>query len=198
MKKANTPRKALELLMEGNERFVMDLPDRPYPNRMRRKELLEGQHPFAALLCCADSRVAPELFFDQGLGDLFVVRVAGNIFDDEAILGSLEYALAMLEVPLFLVMGHQKCGAVQAALEGSETNLAIDELVRAIRPVIETVEGQEGDPLNNAVRANALRVSRQLRNADPIFKEAVRSDRVAVLAAYQCLETGRVELLESL
>lgn len=191
-------REALERLMEGNRCYVEDRPRRPHTHADRRQEMARAQHPFAALLACADSRVAPEIVFDQGLGDLFVVRVAGNVLDEEAILASLEYAVDVLGVSLVVVLGHQGCGAVQAAVAGTDATPAILGLVRAIRPAVEAAEALAGDLLDNAVRENARRVAERLRGMEPVFAPRIRSGDVGVVAAYKSLETGQVCLLEEI
>ena len=132
---------ALERLKVGNQRFISGELAHPNTRPERRKELMAGQSPFATIITCADSRVPVEILFDQGLGDLFVIRVAGNISDD-AILGSVEYAAAILGVNLTVVMGHKSCGAVGAAVDyivgdGARTGTHIDALVDAIRPAVE-------------------------------------------------------------
>lgn len=189
-------REALERLLDGNRRYVEDRPRRPHTHAERRRELARGQHPFAALLCCSDSRVAPEIIFDQGLGELFVVRVAGNVTDDEAILASLEYAVGILHVPLVMVMGHQNCGAVQASLADADATPAIRGLARAIRPAVRAVSDADGDALDAAVRENARRVAARLRDAEPLLRARVEAGELLVVAAYKSLETGEVRVLE--
>src|SRR4028119_2231189 len=144
---------ALQKLMEGNKRYVNFKRAYPDQDQVRLKAVAQAQHPFAVVLGCADSRVSPELLFDQGLGDLFVIRVAGNILDDGT-LASIEFATAELGVPLVMVLGHQRCGAVKAALEGGEVPGHINRLVEAIKPALEVAKAQPGDKLDNAVRAN--------------------------------------------
>src|SRR6516165_380132 len=131
--KQPSPEEALKRLKEGNSRFVADMLAERNLGRNRRAELAKGQAPFAIILGCADSRVAPELLFDQGLGDLFVVRVAGNV-TDPAILGSIEYAVEHLKAPLIVVVGHEKCGAVDAALSGGELHGNIAKLIKEVQP----------------------------------------------------------------
>jgi carbonic anhydrase len=154
-----------------------------------------GQHPFAVILGCADSRVSPELLFDQGLGDLFVIRVAGNIADD-AVLGSIEYAVEHLGTRLVVVLGHEKCGAVSAAVEGGEAAGHLKALVAAIRPSVESTAGDPGDKVHNCVVANALRVARQLRESQPVLKEYVEKKGLKVVAADYALDTSKVNLLD--
>ena len=140
---------ALQRLLDGNERFVAETQSHPHQNSARRIELGNGQAPFAAVLACADSRVPPEVLFDQGLGDLFVVRVAGNIINDQ-LLGSLEYAAAHLHTPLIMVMGHTKCGAIGAVASGAELEGHIASLAPAIQPAVDKVKDQDGEPIAGA------------------------------------------------
>ena len=163
---------ALAKLMAGNQRYVQHHQQRPNQSMARRKELGNGQHPFAVILGCADSRVAPELLFDQGLGDLFVIRVAGNIVDDE-ILGSIEYAVEHLGTKLIMVLGHEKCGAVSAAVEGGIAPGHIQAVVAAILPSVEASGKEPGDKVHNCVIANARRVAQQVRESEPVLRESV-------------------------
>lgn len=188
---------ALARLIAGNDRFVADTPQRPRADQERRSALEGGQSPFAIILSCADSRVAPELIFDQGLGDLFVIRVAGNILDDAAVLGSIEYAAALLGTNLVVVMGHQGCGAVQAALAGGTNTKAIDEIVRAIAPVVAKARDLDGDALENTVRLNASHVAQSLRSHQDVMKGLVQDKGVNIVSAYYHLGSGEVEFLDS-
>ena len=153
-----TADEALARLMEGNQRFVSGRAIHPNQTVERRAALAGGQTPIAIVLTCSDSRVAPELYFDQGLGDLFVIRNAGNVLDDHA-LGSMEYAVDHLHVPLILVVGHGKCGAVSAAVAGAHAPGHIQSIVDSIAPVVDGIKDQPGDKLDNAVRANARHVA---------------------------------------
>ncbi len=141
--------KALELLIEGNQRFASGNPAYPNQGAERRLEGLNGQSPFAVIIGCADSRIPPEILMDQGIGDLFVIRVAGNIIDD-AILGSVEYAVAHLGSPLVMVLGHNLCGAVQAAIDGGEAPGHIGALVEAIQPAVDAIKADEADLLRQS------------------------------------------------
>ena len=158
----------------------------------RRAELTKSQHPFAVVVGCSDSRVPPELVFDEGLGDLFVIRVAGNVIDDHA-LGSIEYAVDHLAVRLVVVLGHQRCGAVKAAKETiaakGEAPAHIQSLVTAIRPAVEATA--KGD-LEATVRENVKNVVQALRSSAPILKAKVDSGEVKVVGAYYNLDTGSV------
>jgi carbonic anhydrase len=189
------PDAALTRLLEGNKRYTRHKERHPDQSSARQKELVEGQHPFAVILGCADSRVPPELLFDQGLGDLFVIRVAGNIVDD-AILGSIEYAVVHLRTKLILVLGHEKCGAVSAAIEGGDVAGHLKALVAAIRPSVSATAKDPGDKLHNCVIENARRVARQLRQSEPVVKEAVERNELKIVAADYALDTGKVTLLD--
>src|SRR5687768_7935598 len=161
-----TPEQALALLKEGNDKFITDAPYRQVNDRDRRLEIARGQTPFAVLVSCSDSRVPPELLFGRGLGELFIVRNAGNTVDTAA-LGSVEYAVAELGVPLIVVMGHQRCGAVDAAVSVVRDNAvfpgSIGDMIEPIIPAVLGVRDKPGDLLDNAVRANISRIARRLR-----------------------------------
>ena len=162
----------------------------------RRAELTKSQHPFAIVLGCADSRIPPEIAFDQGLGDLFVVREAGNVIDDHS-LGSIEYAVDHLAVRLIVVLGHQRCGAVKAAKETiaakAEAPAHIQSLVTAIQPAVE--ETTKGD-LNATIEANVKNVTQALRSSTPILKPKVDSGELKVVGAYYSLDTGTVAFMD--
>jgi carbonic anhydrase len=184
----------LERLLRGNHRFVTGKQEHPNQAASYRRDLAAGQHPVAAILGCADSRVPPEIIFDQGLGDLFTVRVAGNVVDD-ATLGSLEYAVEHLGVPLIIVLGHSGCGAVQAALAGGQVRGQIHRLVTAIKPAVLSAAGAPGEPLDQAVRTNVDMVVRQLRAACPVLAPLVAQGKLVIVGAYYDIVTGSVELL---
>lgn len=188
-----TPDQALNQLMEGNRRFVAKRRTHPHQDSVRITEVAAGQAPFAAILSCADSRVVPEIAFDQGIGDLFVVRVAGNIAITEDI-ASEEYAVGVLGVPLLMVLGHERCGAVDAALKGGELPGVIESLVFAIQPAIQASEGQAGDRLTNAVKAN-IRLQVQRLQASSVVAAAVQSGKLKVVGAYYDLDTGEIALV---
>ena len=185
---------AVERLLAGNQRFVADR--RAYPDQTpaHRQELAAGQHPFAATLGCADSRVPPEIIFDQGLGNLFIVRVAGN-FVDNASLGSLEYAVQHLGVPLIVVLGHSGCGAVQSAMASDDTQGQIATLVAAIQPAVKLAKTGPGEALDQAVRINIAMVMRHLRTAAPILALLVDIGSIKILGGHYDLASGVVELL---
>ncbi|MDR9501451.1 MAG: carbonic anhydrase [Desulfurivibrionaceae bacterium] len=189
-----TSDQALAMLMEGNKRFVDTQATHPHQDAEYRIGLGKGQAPFAAILACADSRVPPEVLFDEGLGDLFVVRVAGNIINDQ-LLGSLEYAAAHLNTPLIMVMGHTSCGAIGAVASGAELDGHIASLAPAIQPAVDKVKGMEGNLTDNAAREVARMTADELRSSQPILADLVRKGKVKVVAAFYDLETGVVELL---
>ena len=185
---------ALKRLTEGNKRYVVGKFIRPHQTSVRRAELIDGQHPFAIVLGCSDSRIPVELVFDQGVGDLFVVRVAGNIADD-VVLGSIEYAAAHLHVPLAVVMGHGGCGAVAATASGGELEGHLPVIATAIRPAVDKVKTQQGDLVNNAARANAVMVAEKLKSSKPVLSELVRSGKLTVVAAFYDIKSGKVEFI---
>jgi len=189
---------ALAELIAGNRRFVSGAMQHPNASDERRAKLAAGQSPIAAVLSCSDSRVPPEIVFDQGLGDLFVVRVAGNIASPAEI-GSLEYAVEHLHVPLIVVLGHDKCGAVAAALEAVESGGTapghVGVIVDAIKPAVLTARKQTGDLLANAIRNNVGLVDRQLRDSQPLLAPAAAASKLKIAAAVYSLTSGAVTYL---
>src|SRR5713101_8476988 len=190
------PAEAISKLKEGNGRYTSGNLQHPGQTAERRTELANTQHPFAAILSCSDSRVPPEIVFDEGLGDLFVVRVAGNVINDES-LGSIEYSVDHLGVRLVLVLGHQSCGAVKAAKETiaakGKAPGHIQSLVTAIKPAMEaTVNGD----LDATIKANVKHVADALRSSTPILKGRVDSGEMKVIGGYYSLDTGSVTFLE--
>lgn len=188
-----TPDQALAQLMEGNQRFVQRRRINPNQDAARLTEVATGQAPFAAILGCADSRVVPEIVFDQGIGDLFVARVAGNIAITEDI-ASEEYAVGVLGTPLLMVLGHERCGAVAAALEGGELPGVIESLVFAIRPAVQASEGEPGDRLTNAIKSNVSLQVQRLQNSS-VIASAVQEGKLKVVGAYYDLDTGEISLV---
>jgi carbonic anhydrase len=191
-----SPDQALKRLMRGNARFVSGHLAHAGPEEIAeaRGAVAKGQNPFAIIVGCSDSRVGPEIVFDQGVGDLFVVRTAGEVVDAAA-LGSIEYAVEHLGSPLIVVLGHERCGAVSAAVAGAKEPGHIAVVLRAIEPAVKQTKGKPGDPVENAVRAQALDVARQLQTAEPILAERVQSGKLKIVAARYDLDTGKVELL---
>ncbi|WP_407530702.1 carbonic anhydrase [Methylobacterium oryzisoli] len=195
-----TPDEALELLKQGNRDFLIDRPLRAAVGRERRLEVARSQAPFAAYVTCSDSRVSPELLFGRGLGELFIVRNAGNTVDAVA-LGSIEYAVAELGVPLVMVMGHERCGAVAAATAVVRENArfpgSIGRMLEPIIPAVLRAQSQPGDLLENAIRENVRRIVEQLRTAaDPLILEPQRTGRLKVVGAYYHLDTGSVDFFD--
>ncbi len=188
-----TPDQALAQLMEGNQRFVQRRRLNPNQDAARLAEVASGQAPFAAILSCADSRLVPEIVFDQGIGDLFVVRVAGNIAITEDI-ASEEYAVGVLGAPLLMVLGHERCGAVAAALAGGELPGVIESLVFAIRPAVQASEGKSGDRLTNAIKSNVSLQVQRLQNSS-VIASAVQEGKLKVVGAYYDLDTGEISLV---
>jgi carbonic anhydrase len=185
---------ALARLSEGNKRFAAGALTHPAQSTARRTETAEGQHPFAVILTCADSRLSPEIIFDQGIGDLFVVRNAGNLIDDH-VLGSIEYAVEHLHTPLVVVLGHTKCGAVSAAVAGGEAPGHIKSIVASLAPAVGLARKKPGDPVDNAVRIGAKLSAAALAQNEPILGELVKAGKIKVLAARYDLATGQVEFL---
>lgn len=187
-----TADQVLALLIEGNRRFVGGVATHPNQGVERRTELASGQHPRAVVVACADSRVSPELLFDQGLGDLFVIRNAGNLIDDHA-LGSIEYAVEHLHVPVVIVLGHARCGAVAAAVASHDAPGHIKSIVQTLQPAVAMAREKPGDVAANAARISAKLSAADLAQSQPIVGAAVRAGHVRVVAALYDLETGVVE-----
>jgi len=179
---------ALQRLREGNARFVQDNPEGKQRDSVRREELLPGQKPFAILLSCADSRVVPELTFDTGLGELFVVRVAGNVANPSS-LASIEYAVAHLGPQLIVVLGHENCGAVTAAIGGGDNGPNLNHLLGFISPVVNSSE----DQVNEVVRKNAKHAAAELANNSEILNTSLAEGGLEIVSAYYNLGSGKVE-----
>jgi carbonic anhydrase len=193
------PDEAMKRLREGNERFVQQMATNGHRDATRREELVRGQHPFAVVLGCADSRVPPEVIFDQGLGDLFVIRVAGEVAPAEVI-GSIEYAVEHLNCQTIIVLGHERCGAVEAALASANGGAApegnLGELIKDITPVIETIDRKSPDALDAAVRANAVAVARTLVARSKMLGELAQKGEIVITPARYDLDSGKVEFME--
>ncbi len=200
--RAVTPDEALQHLLDGNARFVkgQSLSPRRSPGDFRA--LAAAQYPEAVVVGCADSRVPPEIIFDTGLGDLFVVRVAGNVISGAgaAVKGSIEYAVAELKVPLILVLGHSGCGAVRATLQRLDAKQvlpgAIDGLVELVEPAVTASKEMPGDPVEQAVRKNVELGVEHLRTLEPILAPRIRQAKLRVAGAVYDLKTGAVTLVE--
>jgi len=190
-----SPDEVLQKMTAGNQRFAAGKATHPNASVERRQALAGGQNPYAVVLGCSDSRVPPEIIFDAGLGDLFVIRDAGNTIDDE-VLGSIEYAVEHLGSRLIMVLGHEKCGAVTAAVQGGKAEGHLTAVVGAIQPVVAEAKKQSGDAVHNCVAANARRTAAQLRESQPLLKGMVASGKVKVVAADYDVATGQVTILK--
>jgi carbonic anhydrase len=194
MVKANmSAARALQLLLDGNRRFVTGRMEHPNQSPDRRGEVAKGQHPFAAVLSCSDSRVPPEIIFDRGLGDLFVVRVAGNVATDLTI-ESLDYSVKHLGVRVVMILGHTKCGAVTAAVLGHEEEGDVGPMLTELQPVVDESKGEAGDPVENAIRQNVLYVMKKVANA-PEFQPMIKGGELKIIGGIYDLETGKIEML---
>jgi carbonic anhydrase len=192
-----SPDAALARLKKGNHRYVGGgMVSQDFG--AERKQLTGGQNPFAAILSCADSRVAPEYIFDCGLGDLFIVRVAGNFAEEDGI-ASLEYAVKFLGTPLLVVLGHDKCGAVDAAIktvkDGAELPGHLPHLVEHIAPAVKMAQSESGDLLTNTIRENVARNVRELKKASPILSDYVERKKLLVVGGVYKLSDGHIEWL---
>jgi carbonic anhydrase len=188
---------ALQKLMEGNARFASGNLTHPDQSADRLSELVSGQHPFAVVVGCSDSRVPPEVVFDQGLGDIFAVRTAGEVMDNVT-LASIEYAVEHLNVPLIVVMGHDSCGAVTAVVNGGEAPGHLGSLVNYIQPAVDEARaaGSEDQLLDNSINNNVNNIVEELKTPQPILSEAVSEGKLKVVGARYHLDSGIVEILE--
>jgi carbonic anhydrase len=193
-KPALTAEQALEQLKKGNKRFVADQLESKDLGDARRQQLAKGQHPFAIILTCADSRVAPEYVFNQGLGDIFVLRVAGNIADPYE-LGSIEYAVEHLQVPLVVVLGHTQCGAVEAALGEKKPAGNLGKLIDEVH-VGKNLPPVKRLALAEAIQNNVRHQAEALTKRSEVMKEFVEHKKVRVASGVYSLATGKVEWLE--
>ncbi len=192
---------ALRRLLEGNKRFASGMSQHPGRTPTDFRRLATGQNPIAVIIACADSRVPPEILFDAGIGDLFVIRVAGNYVSGagSSLKGSVEYAVLELAVPLIMVVGHSSCGAIKAAIKHIRDHDAlpgsIDDLVNNIKPAVLESEAQPGDLLENSTRANVRRSVQRLKALDPIIGPKVKAGTVEVVGGVYDLSTGKLSLL---
>jgi carbonic anhydrase len=193
-----SPEDAMARLMAGNARFVAAKATHPHLDEAYRRVVAGGQHPFATILACADSRVAPELIFDQGLGDLFVARVAGNVVDD-AILASIEYSVIHLGSTLVMALGHERCGAVKATVDalagrGSEEDrdTKIGALAALIAPAVQAVPGDAPDKVDAAVSLNAAQAAAEIFAGSKPLRSRVLAGKLKIVAARYDLDDGRV------
>ena len=192
-----SPDASLERLLKGNARYVAGVSAR-HDFKHEREALAGGQNPFAAILSCADSRIAPEYAFDSGRGDLFVCRVAGNFANAESV-ASLEYAVAVLGVPLILVLGHDSCGAIDAAIKSLRDNTTLPgqmpSLVAGVAPAVKAVSGQGGDTLGLAIKQNVVDTIAKLGSAAPILSAAVEQRKLRVVGGVYGLRDGKVKMV---
>lgn len=189
-----SPDEALKKLLRGNERFIAGKRDNPNQSKLRLLETSVAQYPYASILGCADSRVPAEIVFDQGLGDLFVVRVAGNVASQTAI-GSLEFSSAVLGSQLIVVLGHAKCGAVVAAVKGDPLPGRIGVFVEEIKPAVELVRQRTGDLEKNSIIANVQYQVRKLPETSTILGNLVKEGKLKIVGGIYDLSSGKVTLV---
>ncbi|MBT2515613.1 carbonic anhydrase [Arthrobacter sp. ISL-30] len=196
-----TPALAWRRLREGNERFVAGKSLHPNQDASRRSSLVHDQHPFAVIFGCSDSRLAAEIIFDLGLGDAFVVRTAGQVIDD-AVLGSLEYSISQLGVPLIVILGHDSCGAVSATKSAVETGDMpagfIRDLVERITPSVLTSLRNEQSDVNDMVVEHVKQTSHRLADSSRVISDAIEEGRVAVVGLSYKLDEGRAALVSGI
>jgi len=188
-----TPDQALQMLIDGNQRFVQARREKPNQTWTRIAAVAPSQAPFAAILGCADSRVPAEIVFDRGFGDIFVCRVAGNVATPEEI-GSLEFGTLLLGAKVLMVLGHERCGAVKAAIEGGALPGHINSLTDAIQPAVESSKNKPGDKVANAVKANVSLQASRLK-ASPVINQLIEEGKLKIVGGYYDLDTGAVEIL---
>lgn len=200
-KAAPPPDQVLKLMLAGNQRFASGASTHPRRTPADFKPLAAGQSPLACVVACADSRVTPEILFDLGIGELFVVRVAGNYVDGAGptVKGSIEYAVAELGVSLIMILGHSQCGAIKAAIQHLHDKDAlpgaINDLVNAVKPAVTASENLPGDKLENAIRVNVKRGVDRLNTLGPIVAPAVTSGKIKVAGAVYDLATGKITMV---
>ena len=196
-----TPALAWRRLREGNERFISGETSHPNQDASRRSSLVENQHPFAVIFGCSDSRLAAEIIFDVGLGDVFVVRTAGQVIDD-AVLGSLEYSIGVLGVPLIVVLGHDSCGAVSATKAAVETGQMpagfIRDLVERITPSVLTSLRNDQPEVNDMVVEHVKQTSERLVDSSRVISDAIGSGKAAVIGLSYSLAEGRANLVSGI
>jgi len=192
MNKLSTWQNVLERLKSGNNNFFNDTPNNNFQDSSRRKAVTGGQNPFAVILTCSDSRIVPELIFDTGIGELFVIRVAGNVANTSSI-ASVEYAVAHLNVKLIVVLGHQNCGAVTAALAANDDGNNLKHLLNFIQPAISLSDSKKVDDVSHV---HAKLTVEKLIIDSSIISNAVENDLLKIIPAYYSLESGKVDFFE--
>ena len=188
------PDQSLAKLLKGNARYVSGQAANPRQSESRRLELASGQKPFAVVVTCADSRTAPEIIFDQGIGDVFVTRLAGGVVDDAA-LGSIEYAVHVLGSKIILVTGHEECGAVKAAMQGGSFPGHFSAFIKLINPGIASVKNSKNPTTSDAVDANARYIASNLPKRSAILASHLKDGSVKILPTHYNFVTGRVTIL---
>lgn len=192
-----TPEAALERLMAGNERYITGR-SRPLDFSRERAVLVEGQNPYASILSCSDSRVAPEFCFDEQRGDLFVARVAGNYLTTDFV-ATLEFSAFVFHTPLIMVLGHESCGAIQAAIEASDKNQQfpghIQAIASALAPAVRAVDKESKDRVDKVVRMNVIQNVEELKKQTPILSKLVAEKKLLVVGGVYSLRTGKVDLV---
>lgn len=189
-----SPDEALTRLMAGNERFIHHTPKHPHQSAKRLHDVAQGQHPFATVLSCADSRVPVEILFDVGVGDLFDIRVAGNVITPE-VLGSIEYAAALLGTSLVMVLGHERCGAVTAAVQDKPLPGNINAFVNSIKPALDKEHDQSAQFIETAVVSNVCYQIEQMKQQSPILADLITNGKLKVVGGRYDLDEGDVTLV---
>jgi len=185
---------ALQELLCGNKRFVELKSIHPHQNDVRRKSTVDLQQPIAVIVTCSDSRVPPEIILDQGLGDLFVVRIAGNILNKHVI-GSIEYAVKYVDVPLIMVIGHENCAAIDVTLKNISTQCCMDNVLETIRQNIGDIDPNHHDALNIAIKKNVNAVINNLKASSPTISQLINDDKVKLVGAYYHFTSGKVDII---
>lgn len=189
-----SPNEAIRRLLDGNQRFIHQKRQYPDQSLEHLRLVAKAQYPFAAILGCADSRVPAEIVFDQGLGDLFVVRVAGNVVSD-TVIGSLEYSTAVLGSQLIVVLGHKRCGAVAEAIKNEPLPGRIGLIIEGIKPSIERVKFRTGDNMQDAVIANIQYQTEKLQESSTILAKLLREAKLKIVGACYDIDTGKVSII---
>ncbi|MCK4903318.1 MAG: carbonic anhydrase [Candidatus Marinimicrobia bacterium] len=192
MNKFQNWQNVLDRLKSGNTNFVNDTLNNKLQDSIRRKEIVDGQNPFAVVLTCSDSRIVPELIFDTGIGEIFVIRVAGNVANPSSI-ASIEYAVAHLDIKLIIVLGHQNCGAVTAALARGNSGRSINHLLNFIHPAISLSDSKKVDDVSHI---HAKLTAEQLIAQSYIIAKAIDNNALNIIPAYYNLESGQVDFFE--
>jgi len=186
---------ALQKLIKGNKEYMAEKSSDSNKSLKRRQEVMDEQNPFAVILSCSDSRVPPSVIFNQGIGDLFVIRTAGNTIDD-LVIGSIEYAIENLGVQLIMVMGHKKCGAIDSAIQETTSLGHMSSFVETIKPAIENMDKDLMDKWNNASKMNVLNIVERLSLSDPILSKKIKENNLKIVGSFYHLDSGLVEIIK--